>query len=211
VYHLASYGNHDQQKYFDHEIFKANVLAVANLLEYGVGYYKSCKFYNFSSSSVNLPVQTMYSRTKKMGEMLIEQYKEKYGWDLFNIRPYSVFGPGEDLERFIPRVIKCILTGETMQVVENATHDWIYVDDFIKAIPYSTEIGTGIKTSNIEVIRIIEKIMNKKLNYQAVDNLRTYDNADWVCKEPLQVTDPLSLYEGLEKTVKFYTLWYGQH
>jgi nucleoside-diphosphate-sugar epimerase len=96
-----------------------------------------------------------------------------------------------------------------MEVVENATHDWIYIDDFIQAIPHNTNIGTCIKTSNIEIIRMIEKIMGKELDYRAVSGMRDYDNTDWVCREPLKEIKPLGIYEGLEKTVKFYEALYG--
>lgn len=203
VYHLASYGNHFKDT-GNQCIFDANVMVLNNLLENGIKFHPSCKLYNFSTSSVHLPVQTMYSITKKMGEMLVNQYKEQNKWNLVNIRPYSVFGPGESISRFIPKVIISILRGWYMDVVEYVTHDWIYVDDFIKAIPFNTEIGTGIKTSNLQVIRMIEKIMGKKLNYKAVRSLRAYDNGNWVCPEPLKEIKPMSLYEGLEKTVEFY-------
>ena len=84
-----------------------------------------------------------------------------------------------------------------MKLDRNACHDWIYIDDFIEAmLSGSTEIGTGIKTKNIAVVRMLENISGLKLNYQPAQ-LREYDNEDWVC--PDGVNYKIDLFTGLKK------------
>ncbi len=200
IIHLAAYGNHSYQK-DEYEIFYANVIAGFNMLLCSLDIdYK--KFYNVSSSSVTLPQQTLYSATKLSMEKIAEVFAAKYNKPIVNVRPYSVYGPGEAAFRFIPVVIAHLLTGEEMTVDENAAHDWIYIDDFIKAmLAGETEIGTGIKTSNKEIIQILEDISGEKLNYKP-GKFRDYDNENWFAAKGVE---HISLREGLEKTFNHYS------
>ena len=190
IIHLASYGNHYHQKDFA-ETVNANILGTYNILEAARSFgYKL--FYNVSTSSVILKNQTQYSITKYCGEQLAGMYK-----NVINIRPYSVYGPGEASHRFIPTVIRHLKSGKSMNLDKNACHDWIYIDDFIEAmLNGSTEIGTGIKTKNIEVVSMLEDISGMKLNYQPA-RLREYDNEEWVC--PDGVNYKIDLFTGLKK------------
>ena len=200
IINLSAYGNHYDQKDFQKTV-NANILNTYNLLEAAKDTdYKL--FYNFSTSSVTLKNQTYYSITKFCGEQLAAMYDR-----VVNIRPYSVYGPGEAEHRFIPTVIKHLLSGEVMQLDEHATHDWIYIDSFVEAVYFikvcpdlfrfkPVEIGTGIMTTNYEVVRMLEQISGKKLNYEPA-KLRTYDNENWVCKNGVK---DVGLFNGLKLT-----------
>ena len=151
IIHTAAYGNqYDSQKDFI-EMVNTNIIGTYNLLEAArTTNYKV--FYNFTSSSVFLKNQTYYSITKNCAEQLSKMYK-----NVVNIRPYSAYGPGEPKHRFIPTVIDCLNTGSEMILDENATHSWIFIDDLVRAMFAGvTEMGGGVKTSNIEIIRILE-------------------------------------------------------
>jgi nucleoside-diphosphate-sugar epimerase len=197
IIHTAAYGNqYDTQKDFI-EMVNTNVIGTYNLLEAAkTTNYKT--FYNFTSSSVFLKNQTYYSITKNCGEQLSKIYK-----NVVNIRPYSAYGPGEPKQRFIPTVIDCLNTGKQMTLDETATHSWIFIDDLVKALfAGETEMGCGIKTSNIEVVRILEQISGKKLNY-VPGKLRSYDTDNWIPPKGVCYT---SLYDGLKITYEsFYS------
>lgn len=193
IVHLAAYGNHYDQK-DPQRIIQSNITTLRWLLE---AFHRSdaTKFYNVSTSSVTLPVQTMYSASKLFGECMVNSYNDKR---MVNIRPYSVYGPGEAAHRFIPTVIRCLHTGEEMQLDPYATHDWIYVDDFISAMFNGvTEIGTGIQFTNLQVVRMLEQISGKELNYRTVKGLRDYDTDYWHCN---QLNKYRPLFEGLKLT-----------
>jgi nucleoside-diphosphate-sugar epimerase len=196
IIHTSAYGNqYDSQKDFI-EMVNANIIGTYNLLEAAKTInYKV--FYNFTSSSVFLKHQTYYSITKNCGEQLSKMYE-----NVVNIRPYSAYGPGEPKHRFIPTVIDCLNTGSEMILDKDATHSWIFIDDLIIALFAGvTEMGGGVKTSNIEIVQILEDISGKKLKYVS-GKLRSYDTNDWMPPKGVCYT---SLYDGLKLTYEYFT------
>jgi len=212
VIHLAAYGNHYHQKNVN-ETIKANVF----LLEDMIKLFRDTgmkKFYNISTSSVTLPVQTYYSLTKQIGEKLIEAEDERF----VNVRPYSVYGEYEADHRFIPTVIRCLESGEEMELDPHAKHDWVYVEDFIKAMlniedtrndlmyyvsgkSYNKTfpIGSAKCHTNLQIVNKLEKISGKKLVYKP-KTLREYDTKDW--SAPYGVGG-IKLDDGLKKVYEF--------
>lgn len=194
IFHLAAYGNHFNQTDIE-RIVRTNVSGTLNMLKCSENTpYKT--FYNFSTSSVTLKKQTVYSVSKLMAEVIGSKFR-----DVKNIRPYSVYGPGEADHRFIPTVIRALKSGEQITVDESACHDWIYIDDFINALMAGeTEIGTGEKTANITIVRKLELLTGKKLNYSP-GMLRPFDNENWVCSKGVK---HIGIDEGLKKTFEYY-------
>jgi len=193
-FHLAAYGNHHHQK----DVIETVHANVSDLIELtALKDTDLIRFYNVSTSAVHFATDTPYILTKKLGEQIINSLDSRF----INVRPYSVYGPGEAPHRFIPTVIRCLKSGEQMNLDTESCHDWIYVDDFIYSLIESkekvTEIGTGISTSNIEVVRMLEEISGKKLNFVLSKKMREYDRLDWVCPTPVQAR---TLYEGLKQT-----------
>lgn len=198
VIHCSAYGNHYNQPYLS-EMLKSNVLDLRNLTNTIKENDTLVKVYNFSTSSVCLPVQTYYSLTKHIGEKIIEQLNDPR---FVNIRPYSVFGEGEADHRFIPTVIRHLQSGETMDLVPNVKHDWIHIEDFINAMfDGYTEIGTGESYSNFEIVKMLEHISGKILYFVVKDNLRGYDCKNW--KSPKGVPHK-PLFERLKQTYDYY-------
>jgi nucleoside-diphosphate-sugar epimerase len=192
IFHLAAYGNHYNQKDYK-EVFRVNILHTMNLFKAAEGR----KVYNFSSSSVELPVQTVYSISKTAGEQLALLFP-----NIVNIRPYSVYGPGEAPHRFIPTICRSLLNMNTMQVDEQACHDWIYINDFINALLAGhPEIGTGKSYSNLQIIQLMESVTGKRLNYDKVEKMRDYDSTEWKCKNPVP---HIGIVEGLKLTWEYY-------
>lgn len=195
VVHLSAYGNHYNQTDVP-EILNRNINDLIEMLDIAAGSKKLKRFYNISSSSVTLPIQTIYSASKLLGETLVNNMKD----DRFvNVRPYSIFGEGEAQHRFIPTVIRCLKLGEKMQLDPNGVHDWIYVNSFIDLMLKGvTNCGSGVSYSNLEIVRMLEEISGKTLNYQRVETLRNYDTKDWVC--PIKNKLKADLFTGLKLT-----------
>lgn len=197
VVHLAAYGNHYFQTEAD-KIIQANILDLKTLID-EAQFLGVEKFYNISTSSVTLPVQTMYSASKLFGETFINSLNDER---FVNVRPYSVYGEGEAEHRFIPTVIRHLQSGEKMKLDPLATHDWIFAEDFVKAMfDGYKEIGTGISYSNMQIVEMLELISGKKLNFEET-RMRNYDNFNWVCKKGVPHR---YIYEGLKQTYDFYT------
>lgn len=182
----SSYGNLSTQT-DDGETFKANVEDLISILNQ----VKKMDFKSFvylSSSSTKLKYQTTYSRTKKAAEEILLAIMEKFNLPIAIIRPYSVTGVGEQEEHLIPTLIRSCLKGEKMNFVGEPTHDFIDVDDVTDGIVNLAnhgargifELGTGIKAKNEHILMLLENITGKKANINRVNNLRSYDNEDWV-------------------------------
>lgn len=196
IVHLAAYGNHYNQK-DPHEIISVNLIFLLEKIKQAQRCFGLKKFYNVSTSSVILSNQTMYSASKLLGEKIIESLNDER---FVNIRPYSVYGPGEAAHRFIPTVIRALHSGEGIELDPQASHDWIFVTDFIELMfSGHRNIGTGIQHTNIEVVKMLEEISGLKLKYME-KKLRSYDTDKWVCPEKLSSR---SLYNGLKQTYEF--------
>ena len=183
VYDLAAYGNLYGQDEIG-EIYEANVARVARELRWA----KEVKrFIYMSTSSVMLPQQTFYSLSKKAAEDMVMLWG---GYEKSTIvRPYTVYGPGGYSGHLIPKLFDSCLNGTPMPFVEDAVHDFIFIDDVVNALILlekhqlsMVELGTGVGTTNEEVKNIVEKVTRKKANIKPVDNLRTYDTHNWVAK-----------------------------
>lgn len=182
----SSYGNlasHEDEA----EIFKANI---EDLL-YIIMQAREMKFKSFvyiSTSSVKLRRQTTYSRCKKAAEEILLAVMERYNLPICIVRPFSVTGVGEQPEHLIPTIVRSILTGEKMDFVAEPVHDYINVNDVAEGIislaQHSArgifELGTGVSTSNQQVLNLIEKRLGKKANINKVQSMRDYDNEEWV-------------------------------
>lgn len=187
-YFCSAYGNmSDQQE--DDKIIQANITDLVNVLTQ-LPNLRFKSFIYISTSSVKLPIQTMYSRTKKCGEELILSFIEKYRLPLCVVRPFSVTGVGEQTKHLIPVLIDAAYTGKEVNLVPEPTHDFIDIDDLTDGILNLSlhgargifELGTGKKTSNQEVFELVEKISDKNIKAKIINNMRAYDTQDWVSK-----------------------------
>ena len=182
VFHLSGYGNMSDQ-IDKKEIFQANVINTFNLLMASQAVnYKA--LINFSTSSVLLEYETMYSATKLMGELLAGQFPKTV-----SVRPSTVIGVGEQSTHLIPTLIRSCLYEEEMPFIGEPSHDFIAVDDVISGVLKIIEnidkvdkqvnISSGIQTTNQAVREIVEQLTGKKANVKYVDRMREYDTKDW--------------------------------
>jgi nucleoside-diphosphate-sugar epimerase len=189
IFYVAGYGNHYHQT-DEYKTFKAIVLDYLHLLRNTLHIQYKGLFY-FSTSSVTLPIQTNYSDSKYIGEILSKRFCNKYKKPIVVIRPASIWGKAEAEWRFIPTAIRHLGSDEKMPFTEG-WHDWLWVEDFVdglvlimkncyKFIDKSIPIGSGKQISNTEVIRTLEKIAGKKINLIESETVkRPYDNKNWV-------------------------------
>jgi len=183
---FSTYGNlysHNE----DDKILQANVGDIIHVIQEAkrVG-FKSFVF--TSTSSVNLRIQTMYSRAKRAAEEILLSYMEKYNLPICVVRPFSITGVGDHPEHLIPALIRSCLTGRMINFVPSPTHDFIDVSDVIAGILNLSEnrvrgifeLGTGEKYTNLQVLEMVEEATGKEARINVVNSLRSYDNQDWV-------------------------------
>ena len=231
IYHLAGYGNMADQK--DPAMtFAANLAATFNLLKESLAVpYRA--FINFGTSSEYgrktkamseedlLAPETLYAAAKAGVTHLAGAFAKQHDKPIFTFRPFSVYGPGEADFRFIPTVIRSMLTGKSFPLDERANHDWIYIDDLLDAVllvldqaPNLTEahrvlnVGSGRMYSNKQVCETLKKASGLEYIATPASGLRRNDSSVWVSDNRLIASlgfQPRhSLSDGLGRTFQYY-------
>lgn len=208
VFFLSTYGNMYDQT-MDWEAVRSNVMDLAYVLN-SVDWNKIDSFVYFSTSSVKLKTQTMYSRTKRAAEEILLAYMEKHNVPIIVIRPTSITGCGEQNAHLIPTIIRSCLEGEEMSFVSGATHDFIDVEDIVDGVISLVdnkskgifELGTGKMYTNDEVLKIVEKVTGTKANIKKVPFMRSYDNDNWVATNFKSRNHGWSPKKTLETSIK---------
>lgn len=221
IFHLGAYGHHFQHADVD-QMMATNIFNTYILLKFSAQLPLKKFVYVGTSSEYgpkdkamvetdSLNPQGGYATTKACASLLTGIFP-----NTVVVRPFSMFGEGEYEWRFMPTLIRSLKSGQVMNLVPEVKHDWIYVTDAAEAmlkvaqsnLTGSVNIGSGKQYSNLEVVKIYEKIADKKLNYVNVSSLRSYDTNHWVAN----VTKLKSIgYEpvygvrcGMKRTYDYY-------
>lgn len=136
------------------------------------------------------------------------------------LRPFLVYGPGQDLNRFIPQVIKGCLDDKTFPTSAGKQfRDFCYIDDFAKSVIkvigkkktfgkiYNIGSGKKIKIKNVvNLIRFIIKKGNPQFglfSYRKYENMSLYPSIKKI-RLDIGWKPKVKLEEGLKKTIKYY-------
>ena len=121
-----------------------------------------------SSYNPNSP----YSSSKASADMLVRSFNKTYGLNTTISICSNNFGPNQNIEKFIPKVINCLLNDKLIPVYGNGKNirDWIYVKDHCIAIDKifnksesgeKYNVGGKFEKTNLELIDIIQNLMSK--------------------------------------------------
>lgn len=200
VLHLAAGSHVDRSIENPLEFVYDNVVATANLLEYARLNLKNTlkMFLYFSTDEVFGPAPdgvfykendryssgNPYSATKAGGEELCVAYENTYKMPIAITHTMNVFGIRQHSEKFIPKVIRSVLSGEKLCIhadktcTKPGTRHYICTEDVASAVLFLiNNFKTGEKynivgmqeTSNLELAQMIADILEKPLNYELVD------------------------------------------
>lgn len=234
IFHLAAYGNHSHQTDSTQAIM-ANYFATMNLLK-SSEFLEYDAFINTATSSmygkqsvamseeISLRPDTFYAATKAGGVHLSRAFAMQYNKPIASVVPFSVYGEGEAEFRFIPTVVKHLVTQETMPVVLEPQHDWIYIDDYISGVMAvldnigklkgeTINIGTGIATRNREIISQLEEISGEKLQTEKTYKEQPHHSSVWYADntnlKSLGWQQKIDLHTGLSKCWEHYSKMYA--
>lgn len=224
VIHLAAYGNNSKhfqnnKNYLNNQTIDVNLIGTLNLVKLFL-LSKAKVFITAGSSSeygvINKPLsiettpsikgQNIYSVTK---ETISELFK---GLNLISdkrfhvLRLFTVYGKGEAENHFIPTILRSLHENTTMPL-SSGSHDYVYIRDVCRAFeklltkgPVVSHAATGKQYTNLQVIKLIEKITKKKVHYYKVSKLYTYDRKVWVSDKKSILTKPkYTLEQGLRE------------
>lgn len=230
VFHLAAYGTfvneQDVQRMIDVNIKGASILLETSR-EVG------CKaFISTSSAKVYATGRTPikehqemfpwdnYAVTKTGAELFCKLYSEKHSFPVTTFRLCPVYGPGDDLSRFIPTAIGAVINSTPFTCsVGSLVRNFTYIDDAIEAfIQASRRMKGTYEVFNIgykkahsfnEILSAIQKVTGKKMDIIVPPSKQFVDHS-WVldmqkAEKVLKWRGKVSLMEGIARTVGWYT------
>lgn len=245
VIHLAAESHVDRSISNPIEFVMTNVVGTVNLLNAAKHNWKDNKdkrFYHISTDEVygtlgdeGLFTETTaydphspYSASKASSDHFVRAYHDTYGMNVVITNCSNNYGPNHFPEKLIPLALNNILNKKPIPIYGKGENvrDWLYVIDHARAIDVvfhngksgeTYNIGGHNEWKNIDLIRLLCKIMDKKLNRaegeseklitfvtdRAGHDLRYAIDASKIEKE-LGWKPSVTFEQGLEQTVDWY-------
>jgi len=247
VIHLAAESHVDRSITNPLEFVYTNVIGTVNLLNAAKTIYKEDAnafklFYHVSTDEVygslgetgmftettSYDPHSPYSASKASSDHFVRAYHDTYGLPALISNCSNNYGPNHFPEKLIPLCISNIKNNKPLPIYGKGENvrDWLFVEDHARAIDVifhnakagsTYNIGGHNEWTNIDVIRLLCKIMDKKLGRAegtneklitfvkdraghdlryAIDSTKLQNELGW--KPSLQFE------EGLERTVDWY-------
>jgi dTDP-glucose 4,6-dehydratase len=246
IIHLAAESHVDRSITSPIDFVMTNVVGTVNLLnaarQYWKGNYNSTRFYHISTDEVygtlgntgmfteetSYDPHSPYSASKASSDHFVRAYYDTYGLDVIISNCSNNYGSHHFPEKLIPLAINNIKNSKPVPVYGKGENirDWLWVEDHARAIDIifhkgrkgeTYNIGGNNEWRNIDLIRLLCKLMDKKLHRtpgtseklitfvtdRAGHDLRYAIDSTKLQRE-LGWTPSLKFEEGLEKTVDWY-------
>ncbi|TAL61632.1 MAG: NAD-dependent epimerase/dehydratase family protein [Bacteroidetes bacterium] len=201
IFNLSAYGAYSKQDNTS-LIYETNIIGTVNILEH----CKNIKAYVHAGSSSeyglnsanpkeddSLVPNSHYSVSKVAAGYLLSYFAREHHVPCLNLRLYSIYGPWEEPDRLMPKLIEQALQGSYPPLVNpDTTRDFVYIDDCVEAFldaannvskensGQSINIGSGQKTTLKELTsacRQLFKIENEPV-WGGMAN-RNWDTSEW--------------------------------
>lgn len=231
IFHLAAFAAPSAAQENPELAFRQNVNGTQNVLEFamdssvkkfvfmsaGALYTNVPKYLPIDEKHPISPMQGVYATTKRIGELICEDFGRNYGLPYVYFRLFNTYGPRQSPEYLIPSFILQARSGENLTVFNGEIRrDFSYVGDIVEALlrAASSEyrggpvnLGTGIEHTIGEVAKKIADRMGVEVECL---NRQVFGPARQLCDNRLAKTlfrwEPrCSLDEGLEITIRSFT------
>lgn len=165
-----------------------------------------------------------YETSKTCIDLVAQSYADTYGTPVLIPRFVNVYGPGDtNMGRIVPKTISSLLRGRQPTMWGgNATRDYLYIDDAIRAYDMLGKISdsqiernrifnfaTGHPVTARKMITSIIELTGKKMAIKKImsgrENELDKQEVSWAkAKNVLGWKPRVKLSEGLEKTIQWY-------
>lgn len=157
-----------------------------------------------------------YAQTKIIGEQLCQGYNRDFGVPVVILRPFNIYGRGQNEDFLIPTIIKQAKTGRILLKDPCPKRDIVYIDDvidlFIKAMEYNQtgceifNIGTGLSYSVRELTEMIIDLFGNNIEVEFKGQKRKSEVMETKAdiskaKKLLGWTPRVTIREGLQRLV----------
>jgi dTDP-glucose 4,6-dehydratase len=246
IIHLAAESHVDRSITGPDEFVFTNIVGTVNLLNAAIiswkDSYEGKLFYQISTDEVYGSLgkegffteqtaydpQSPYSASKASADHMVRAYNHTFGIPVVISNCSNNYGPNQFPEKLIPLAINNILNSKPIPVYGKGENirDWLYVEDHASAIDLifhhgkvgnTYNIGGNNEWKNIDLIMLLCRIMDKKLNRPpgSSEKLITYvtdrpghDMRYAIDSSKLQQElgwSPIPEFaQGIEKTVDWY-------
>ena len=230
VVNFGGYVNHNEKSktYKSHyigcknlaDIFKdkeiKSFIQIGSSVEYGNA--KSPQKENYKTNIKKL--KSTYGKAKLMATNYLLKLNRQYNFPCTILRPYLVYGPYQDSNRLIPHTLNECMKGNSFNCSAGKQYrDFLFVDDFIKAIfkCFSNKksigeiinIGAGEPRNVKNVILLIKKKINYgkpifgKILLRKDEILKIYPDI-LKAKKILSWTPSVSFQKGIKNIIRHY-------
>ena len=246
IIHLAAESHVDRSISNPMEFIMTNIVGTVNLLNAARNLwgnnYEGKRFYHVSTDEVygslgkegffteTTPYdpRSPYSASKASSDHLVRAYHHTYGLPVTLSNCSNNYGPNHFPEKLIPLSINNIKNNKPIPIYGKGENvrDWLYVIDHARAIDLifhkgkdgeTYNIGGNNEWTNIDLIRLLCRIMDRKLNRpegtseqlitfvkdRAGHDMRYAIDSSKLQRE-LGWSPSLQFEEGLDKTVDWY-------
>ncbi len=165
-------------------------------------------------------IKSIYGKAKLLSSMYLINLFKKKNFPSTILRLYLAYGPRQDINRFIPIIIKNCIKNKKFNCSEgNQYRDFVHVDDVVNAILKSLinknargqiiNVGSGKPRRIRNIIEYIKKILKGgypqfgKIKLRKDEILKLYPNIK-KAKNELNWKPKISFDQGLKSTIKFY-------
>lgn len=246
IIHLAAESHVDRSITGPDEFVFTNIVGTVNLLNSALNSWKNAfdgkLFYHISTDEVYGSLgkeglfteqtaydpKSPYSASKASSDHMVRAYNHTFGIPVVISNCSNNYGPNQFPEKLIPLAINNIKNNKPVPVYGKGENirDWLFVEDHVSAIDLifhrgkagdTYNIGGNNEWKNIDLIKLLCKIMDKKLNRAngtseklityvkdrpghdlryAIDSSKLQKELGWF---------PIPEFsDGLEKTVEWY-------
>lgn len=218
-----------------YETLESNIMGTINILEacrmYGevksIVVASSDKAYGISeqlpyTEDMKLNGQHPYDCSKSCTDLVSIMYAKTYNLPVTVSRFGNIFGPGDmNFNRIIPGIMKSLIKGETLELRSDGSmiREYLYVKDVAdgylmlaenieKCSGEAFNFGTAKKYSVIELIKLCEKVLDKKVPYTIINNAKGEIPAQYLDSSKLQQLLNWQCNENIEGAITESYEWY---
>ncbi len=158
-----------------------------------------------------------YAQSKIFGEELCAAYARDFKLKSVILRPFNIYGPGQNENFLLPMIIKQSKTGNIALKDPRPKRDLVYLDDMIDAYcaavryePKGCEIfniGYGKSYSISELVEIVRTESGKDISVEFSNETRPNEILDTVAdiskaEKYLKWKPKVTIYEGIKRMLK---------
>lgn len=232
VFHFAAETHVDKSIKDCSQFIETNIKGTVNLLNLSLKYgiekfmhistdevYGSIETGSFTEST-NYSPRNPYSASKASSDHFVMSYHNTYGLPTIITNCSNNYGPGQDLEKLIPKIITNLFYKRKIPVYGDGQQirDWLYVQDHCSALYQLSEngrigekynIGGECELTNIDLIKMILDKMNMSENMiEYIEDRpghdRRYSTDISKIKNEINWSPRFNIDNGLDRTISWY-------